>query len=157
MKNSKTAAATAMLAPFTGLFFSMTSVGAFAGGHKVSAGAVAAKGGANPITFSSPLEYSYTYINSSRDREIHIGLVPGLGYAVRFNPSKDITVSLGGMISVGSNLFLGAYSGFGWEFWCPSSAFCLNLEYRTSTALYSLGRKISGVSSVSLGGTLWTN
>lgn len=136
-------------------FFDAAS--ARAGGHKISVGAAAAKGGSNPISFSDSSEFSYTYINSSKDREFIVGLVPGIGYAARFMPHKDVAISLGGVITVGPWTFAGLYSGFGWEFWCPTGGFCLNLEYRTSTALYSMKKKISGASSVSLGGTLWTN
>jgi hypothetical protein len=130
---------------------------AHAGGHKISIGAAAAKGGSNPISFSDPSEFSYTYINSSKDREFIVGLLPGIGYAARFMPHKDVAISLGGILTAGPWTFAGLYSGFSWEFWCPTSGFCLNLDYRTSTALYSMKKKISGASSVSLGGTLWTN
>ena len=127
-----------------------------AAGHKIAAGASAASGGSNPITFS-PSEFSYTFINSSRDREFVFGLAPGIGYALRFNPSSTISVSLGGIAAISNTLYAGIYSGFGWEFWCPSTWICLNLDYRTSTALYSYKTRISGLSTVSLGGTLWTN
>lgn len=128
----------------------------FAGGHKIAAGASAALGGSNPITFS-PAEFSYTYINSARDREFVIGLAPGIGYAVRFEPHKALSVSLGGIAAVSHTLYAGIYSAFGWQFWCPSSWICLNLDYRTSTALYSQKSRIPGLSTVSLGGTLWAN
>lgn len=126
-----------------------------AGGHRISAGAFTKSAGADPISFGDPQEYSYTYINNSRDREIIVGLVPGLGYAVRFNPSKDWAVSVGGMLGATNNPFVGPYAGFAWEFWCPSNSFCLSLDYRATTAVYSYKKTVSGVSSISLGGTLW--
>ncbi|MEN9824693.1 MAG: hypothetical protein RI953_438 [Pseudomonadota bacterium] len=127
-----------------------------AAGHKLAVGASAASGGSNPITFS-PSEFSYTYINSSRDREFVVGLAPGIGYAVRFNPYRTVSVSLGGIAAISNTLYAGIYSGFGWEIWCPSTWICMNFDYRTSTALYSHKTRISGLSTVSLGGTLWTN
>ena len=135
---------------------SISAVG-FAAGHKISAGAVSANGGSNPVTFTSLGEYSYTYINTARDREILVGFAPGLGYAVRFQPTQTVSVSLGGVAAVGITPFLGVYGGFGWEFWCATRSICLSLEFRSALAPYSEKRQISGVSSVSLGGTLWSN
>lgn len=135
----------------------LNSHSATAAGHKVSAGATAAVGGSNPVTFTSLAEYSYTYINSSRDREWIVGFSPGLGYAVRFEPAKDLSVSLGAMISLSSSLYAGPYTGFAWEFWCPGRSFCLSFDYRTSIALYSKKQVVSSLSIVSLGGTLWSN
>lgn len=128
-----------------------------AAGHKIAAGATAAVGGSNPITFTSLAEYSYTYINSSRDREWIVGFSPGLGYAVRFEPTKDLSVSLGGMASLSSTLYAGPYAGFAWEFWCPGQVVCLSFDYRTSIAFYSKKQVVSSLSIVSLGGTLWSN
>lgn len=136
---------------------SLISAAAFAAGHKISAGAVAANGGSNPVTFTSLGEYSYTYINSARDREILVGFAPGLGYAVRFQPTQTVSVSLGGVAAVGITPFVGIYGGFGWEFWCATRSICFSLEYRSALAPYSENRQIIGVSSVSLGGTLWSN
>jgi hypothetical protein len=142
---------------FAAVFLStLLSSESLAAGHKVVAGASAAVGGSNPITFS-PAEFSYTFINSSRDREFIIGFTPGIGYAVRFNPTQSISVSLGGIAAISSSGYVGLYSGFGWEFWCPAGIFCLNVDYRTSTALYSYKNIIPSMSTVSLGGTLWTN
>ncbi|NBX17118.1 MAG: hypothetical protein EBR09_07120 [Proteobacteria bacterium] len=141
----------------SGIFLTMCSaVQGFAGGHKVVAGASAASGGSNPITFS-PTEISYTFVNSARDREFIIGFAPGIGYAVRFNPTKSIAVSIGGIGALSTEAYLGLYSGFGWEFWCPSSSFCLTADFRTSTALYTVKNTIPALSTVSIGGTLWTN
>ncbi|MEY3901096.1 MAG: hypothetical protein RL189_402 [Pseudomonadota bacterium] len=151
------------LPPFRKLFWagvicaSSLSATGFAAGHKISAGAIAANGGSNPITFTSLVEYSYTYVNSARDREFLVGLAPGLGYAVRFQPMQNVSVSLGGVAAVGITPFIGVYGGFGWEFWCATQSICLSLEYRSALAPYSEKRQITGVSSVSLGGTLWSN
>jgi hypothetical protein len=127
----------------------------FAAGHKVVAGASAAIGGSNPISFSPP-EFSYAYINSGRDREFIIGFTPGIGYAVRFNPTKSLSISIGGIAAISTTSYIGLYSGFGWEFWCPFDSFCLTTDYRTSTALYSHKNTIPSLSTVSIGGTLWT-
>lgn len=127
-----------------------------AGGHRISAGAYAGRGGANPISFGTPAEFSYTYINDARSREFILGIVPGIGYAARFEPSKNWAVSVGGILGIGGTPFVGPYAGFAWEFWCPLNAVCLSLDYRAATALYSEKKVISGISSISLGGTLWS-
>jgi len=131
--------------------------GAEAGGHRLSAGAFSVMGGANPVSFGSPAEYSYTYINNSRDREFVLGIVPGIAYAVRFEPSERWAISVGAALGYGTaSPFVGPYAGFAFEFWCPLDSFCLTLDYRTATAVYSYKKAISGVSSIALGGTLWS-
>ena len=131
-----------------------TYLEAQAGGHKIAAGAFTVRGGSNPVSFANPLEYSYTYINNAGDREILISLIPGLGYAFRFEPSKDVAISLGGTLAVATAPFVGIYGGFAWSFWCPVNSFCMSLDYRTSAAPYSQYRKVMTVSSVSLWGIL---
>lgn len=143
------------LGVFIGLLLLVYPSGAMAGGHKISVGAPTMTGGSNPISFSGPEEFSYTYINSARDREIIVGLIPGLGYAVRFEPSKGFPISLGGALTLGLETFVGIYFGAGWEFWCPGKSFCMSVDYRSTIAPYSQKRSIHSSGSVSLGGIIW--
>jgi hypothetical protein len=93
-------------------------------------------GGPNPITIPpfNPVEYEFVWVHS-KNRELSIGLVPGILYGQRFFLSEGAYVSVGaGMLLDTNGLGPGLYTAIGYDA-CTSSGYCFNAEYKKGLGL----------------------
>jgi hypothetical protein len=98
-------------------------------------------GGTNPLSIPPQvMDTEFVYLTDG-NREISIGLVPGLLYGARFGERKGVYVSGGAGFLFNPDLAtVGIYSAFGYTSECNS--WCFNIEYKQSLGFYA-GRLVT--------------
>jgi hypothetical protein len=119
-------------------FFACLSSSRGLAGILLHAGPPAIGGGPSPMTIppSSIYDYEAVWIDSE-NRELTLGLYPGILYGLRFGTPFDAYVSVGGgLVNNAQNMGVGIYAAFGYE-WCETV--CLGLELKEAVGVSSQG------------------
>lgn len=93
-------------------------------------------GGSNPISIPplQVIEYEFVWINA-KQRELTIGIVPGLLYGQRFylSPNGPYVSGGGGLVFDLNGIGPGIYAALGYDL-C-ASVVCFNMEYKKALGL----------------------
>lgn len=123
----------------------------YGGGYLVRVGPPAVgMGQANPVTFTSPAEYEFTFISQS-GLEARVALIT-TGVGTRIDLKHGFSASLGAGLVLNSNgVGPGVYSSFNYRFTCER--FCADIDFIQSIGI---SKKILNPYALRIGVGLWS-